>query len=428
MAGGPSIARSLDGVDPEPAGPPLRVLHCLYDVAGNAQGLAEAERELGLDSRCVVLRPGPLGFAVDEVLTGPGDGHARQEVARWRLLGRALAWADVVHLNFGRSIGPPWKGWGTTRRTAGTGPVAGLAGDLYLRATWLRDLPVLRAAGKAVFVTFQGDDARQGDVCRARYELSAAPYVEPGYYTPADDAAKRVAIGRFARYADGIFALNPDLLAVLPPGARFLPYASVDPRRWTARPVRADGGPPVVLHAPSHRGVKGTAMVLAALDELAARGVDFEFVLVEGVPHDRTVELYERADVLVDQLLVGWYGALAVELMALGRPVLCYLRPEDLAVLPEGMADELPVVPVTPTTLCDVLGAFLTVRRAELGPLGRRSRAFVERWHDPRAIAGQLEVEYRRAVAAHRPSPLTRALRVRSAQPLAPDAASGVQN
>jgi len=51
--------------------------------------------------------------------------------------------------------------------------------------------------------------------------------VEPGYYTPASDARKRWRIAQFATYADRIYALNPDLLHVLPAQAEFLPYANV---------------------------------------------------------------------------------------------------------------------------------------------------------------------------------------------------------
>ena len=58
------------------------------------------------------------------------------------------------------------------------------------------------------------------------------------HYNPMTDAWKPKAIAKSARYADRIYALNPDLLDVLPPQARFLPYANVDPREWT--PLSAD--------------------------------------------------------------------------------------------------------------------------------------------------------------------------------------------
>jgi hypothetical protein len=41
-------------------------------------------------------------------------------------------------------------------------------------------------------------------------------------------------------------------------------------------------------------------------------------------------------------LFAGWYGGLAVELMALGKPVLAYIREEDLSFVDPQMRYELP--------------------------------------------------------------------------------------
>ncbi len=58
-------------------------------------------------------------------------------------------------------------------------------------------------------------------------------------------------------------------------------------------------------------------------------GVRFEFTLVEGLHREEAKRLYERADLFVDQLILGWYGGVAVELMALGKPVIAHIRPGD---------------------------------------------------------------------------------------------------
>jgi len=149
-----------------------------------------------------------------------------------------------------------------------------------------------------------------------------------------------------------------------------------------------------VLHAPSHQGVKGTRFVVDAVNRLKAEGVRFEFVLIEGVPHDEAMRLYARADLLVDQLLTGWYGGLAVELMALGKPVLAYIRDGDTGFLPPAMRAALPMINAAPATVYSVLKEWLTRRRAELAALGGRSREFVETWHDPRNIAAGLKAIY----------------------------------
>lgn len=373
---------------------PIRVLHCPANMGGNVQGLVAAERRAGLESVAVAFESDAFGFPVDETLYPPGTGAVCRGVKRCGLLWRAIVQFDLVHFNFGRTICP-------------LRPAArGVAGDSSVRFGFTRfgqrllgmaDLPLLKRLGKGIVVTYQGDDARQGDYCRAHFAISPAGEVERGYYSPETDAQKRDCIALMARYADRIYAVNPDLLHVLPSRASFLAYTSVDPREWMPVDARMDGGrPPVVLHAPSHRGVKGTRFVLAALDRLRAEGVAFELALVESLSHAEARRLYERADLLVDQLLCGWYGGVAVELMALGKPVIAYIREEDLGYISADMRAELPVISASPETIYRVLKEWLTIRRHELAALGRRSRAFVERWHDPARIAADLKQEYER--------------------------------
>src|SRR5262249_47319453 len=137
------------------------------------------------------------------------------------------------------------------------GSPAAVAREALARAVGGLDLPVLKSAGKRIVVTYQGDDARQGDWSRAHFPISIAAEVDASYYTPAGDRARRRRIRQVARHADAIFALNPDLLHILPPNAEFLPYASVDLQAWM--PVtRAPNETPVVVHAPSDRDAKGT--------------------------------------------------------------------------------------------------------------------------------------------------------------------------
>ena len=123
--------------------------------------------------------------------------------------------------------------------------------------------------------------------------------------------------------------------------------------------------------------------------------IDFECVLGETLTPDQARRQYERADLLVDQLLAGWSGALAVELMALGKPVICYLREGDLRFLPAAMRADLPLIHAQPATIYDVLKQWLTAGRNDLAARGKQSRQYVERWHDPQKIAVRLAEAYR---------------------------------
>ena len=113
------------------------------------------------------------------------------------------------------------------------------------------------------------------------------------------------------------------------------------------------------------------------------------------MPHADAVRAYAQADILVDQLLVGWYGGIAVEFMALGKPVVCFVAEEWTdRYAPAGMMADLPIVRAGPESLAGVLRGSSSRPRAELAELGRCGRAFVERWHDPLQLAARLRDAY----------------------------------
>ena len=365
----------------------MRVLHCPHGIAGNPQQIARAEREIGLKSHSVVFKEHAFGYLADETLMTAGQSKFALEYHRWRLLARAIRDFDVIHFNFGSTLMPKLD-------VNSPLPFRSIY-NVYARLFHLRDLALLKRLGKVIAMTYQGTDARQSDYCRKHFEIHF--FDQTGYpnITKLSDETKRKDIAYVARYADYIYALNPDLLHVLPSKAQFLPYASVDLRDWQPVPMQNDLTKPlVVLHAPSNRSVKGTSYVIEAVQRLQSEGVLLELVLVENLPHDEARLAYERADLLIDQLLAGWYGGLAVELMALGKPVMCYLREGDLGFLPKQMYADLPIIRVTPMSLYDNLKLWATVRRSELSLLGQRSRFYVERWHDPIQIAARLKADY----------------------------------
>jgi glycosyltransferase involved in cell wall biosynthesis len=159
-------------------------------------------------------------------------------------------------------------------------------------------------------------------------------------------------------------------------------------REYTPSPA-AHRARPVVLHAPSSRRRKGTEHVIAACERL-----DVELDIVEGLRHDEARRHYERADIVVDQLNAGWYGIFALEAMALGKPVLGYLRPEPVQQTEREMGVEVPIVPVTKDTVRERI-AELAASPDERRRIGARSRAYVERIHDADKGADRLIAIYR---------------------------------
>jgi hypothetical protein len=368
----------------------LRILHCPDVVGGQAPSISRYERSFGHHSRVISYTDSVFGYPSDEVLWRIRSTHGQQEKQRWKLLARAVADYDVIHFNFGTPI-LDWDNY----LNAGPGKRMRLY-RLYNRINSLLELPLLRFVNKVIAVSYQGDDARQGDFCRRHFGISIANDVGDDYYNQESDLKKRDRIKRFSKHAHLIYALNPDLLHVLPARARFLPYGHIDLDQWSL-PHTPGRSRPLLLHAPSHRGAKGTRYILQAVERLKTAGLQFDFILVEGITQAEARKLYEQADIAVDQLLAGWYGGFAVEMMALGTPVICYIRQDDLRFIPETMRRSLPVIQAHPGTIESVLAEWLTKPASDRRHHGLTSRQFVEIWHDPKRIVQRLLQDYTRA-------------------------------
>jgi hypothetical protein len=159
------------------------------------------------------------------------------------------------------------------------------------------------------------------------------------------------------------------------------------------RPVYPDGSverPLRVVHAPNHRMFKGTRFLEKAVAELRADGAPIELVLVESTPNSHAIEIYRSADVIFDQCLVGFHGYFALEGMALGKPVMCFIRKPDQYLL---APDECPIINVHADTLKADLRR-LVANRSELCELGRRGRRYIEDHYTPEAFAGRLRRAY----------------------------------
>lgn len=149
------------------------------------------------------------------------------------------------------------------------------------------------------------------------------------------------------------------------------------------------------------RNIKSTHIYLPLIEQLKGEGFDLELMSFETVPN-RDLRYYQlQADIFVDMLTYGFFGATAREAMMLAKPVVCYLRPEWLesmrAEIPD-YVDELPIVNATPDTVRDVLIDLIThpEKRREIGA---RSREFAVKWHSSRRAARRFDAIYTRLLA-----------------------------
>ncbi|MFN8153654.1 MAG: hypothetical protein U0Y08_05110 [Bacteroidia bacterium] len=222
---------------------------------------------------------------------------------------------------------------------------------------------VYRLLGKRLVMHFVGSDVRNPQFLFWKNE-HLIPFLngERGVKKtlPWQDALIRDS----RKYADCILVSTPDLLENVP-GARYYPVV-IDLEKFDAEVGGVQAlaerktltGKFTILHAPSNDKVKGTAFIHEILDRISSRfGTDVDLITpgdnirktgkLYSVTRYELFELMQKSDILIDQMVIGWYGLQSLEGLLCGNTVLCYVE--------EGLEQYLyancPVVNVNALTL-----------------------------------------------------------------------------
>ncbi len=348
----------------------MRVFIGVSEIANLVNSYRAGFEQLGWETYTVVARSNPLypENRYDVVLLGP-DGSApaswtgraarslRARLRSCHCFLRGLRTCDLFIYNTGGSLLPA-----------------------YL------DYVLIRLLGKRLVVMFVGSEIRHWYAYQC--EMDALGRTET--VRPFIDAIRDQRYGSYRQMLRRIAAAERHAHLILSqPGHGQLqkrPYMRVnvalDLRRFRFNvPARET---PLILHAPSSRGIKGTEYVLPAVERLRAEGLRFEFRLIERIAHTQLCELLSESDIVVDELFSDTVGVLSTEAMATGNAVLTsYMR--DYARVPAGC----PVVNVDKDSVTDELRRVILdveVRRE----LARSGRRYVEQHHDAAKVAGQV--------------------------------------
>jgi len=141
---------------------------------------------------------------------------------------------------------------------------------------------------------------------------------------------------------------------------------------------------PLVLHAPSARGIKGTDRVLEVVEGLQREGVAFDFRLIERTPNRTVREALRHSDIVIDQLNSETIATLALEALAAGNVVLARYLPERVRIGPD-----CPVINVNGATLAARLREVVENRELRCR-LANEGRPYVERHHSHTLVAKQI--------------------------------------
>jgi hypothetical protein len=139
------------------------------------------------------------------------------------------------------------------------------------------------------------------------------------------------------------------------------------------------------------RNIKGSPFVVAAIERLRQEGHAVDYLFINDKPSNQMRFYQAQADIVVEQLIYGWWGSTGVECLALGKPVVCYVRPQwksfFLSVF--GEYKDLPIVEANTRTIYEVLKKLVVDREYRLRK-GRDSREFAESFFDPGSNARAL--------------------------------------
>ncbi|MFM1831712.1 MAG: hypothetical protein RLZZ461_28 [Planctomycetota bacterium] len=339
----------------------LRVLHGPLGQAGQPDALARALRRTGVVSASCTVAEQALGYHADLHLQIDRSGLPCFTAA----LRRIARDFDVIHLH-------------------GSG-LASSAANMPLNL----DLLHLRLLGARVIWHCRGTDSRLEPEFRRLHP-------DESLYDPAtfrgfakSDAYRRARVLLREAVCDEVLVVDEEMRSYVPDAE--IVHRAIDLDDWTYVGPAGDGdGRVVVLHAPSREIYKGTEPLESAIAKLKAEGLPIEYRRITGLPNAEARREYARADIVVDQLMIGWYGVLAVEAMALGKPVIAWIRP-DLERAAEG-------VPIHRAGIHDIADRLreLILDRDRRHRLGREARAYVERVHDSNVVAARLLEIYRR--------------------------------
>ena len=314
-----------------------------------AQGL----RALGVEATVLTFAGSYLNYPDDYCLHLPLESSVWKR--RWKLLRNFLNIVrkyNVIHFHFGGTLLPH-----------------------YL------DLPLLRLLNKKMVMNYWGSDVRLESIAKVHNPY----YSLMKDYHQNDDVIIRN-LKKVSRYVKVAVVVDHELYGYV---SLFFEWTVIIPQAIDTQKLHPlfpdpNNDVPLIVHAPSHKGIKGTEYVEQAISRLEKR-YQFRFLLLHQMTNQQVKEALKQADIVVDQLLLGVHGIFALEAMALGKPVLCYIRDDLVGEYPL----DLPIVNANPDTIESELEELLVNPQLRT-EIGKKSRRFVERHHDSRVVAQKL--------------------------------------
>jgi glycosyltransferase involved in cell wall biosynthesis len=155
---------------------------------------------------------------------------------------------------------------------------------------------------------------------------------------------------------------------------------------------------PLIVHMTTAPHCKGTFQVEAILDSLRGK-VNFRYERIEGKTREQALNLLCEADIYLDQfVLAEGLGVAALEAMALGKPVVSYVKPSLEYCWPPHVVN---FVNAPFEQLAEKV-QWLIEDHESRRRLGMASRDYVERFHNGKIVAKLIAEGYEQVLPMSR--------------------------
>lgn len=346
----------------------MRILIGVEEIANIGNTYTQAFRSLGHDASCIVWhRKLFYKDAIYDRVIFETDIHSKKH-----FLGPIYRWF-------------PYKIEATQeflRRLGETDVFIYLFASSYL--PYLLDYPILKLAGKKLVSVFCGDDIRYGNAvlhyAKARgYLDEISPYLETRSRELEDLFLKKLYRVRFSERWSDLIISSPEMGQLQKKGYMRLHIPLVLENYSFKVHGRAI---PKIIHAPSNRGVKGTDVIVQAVEELKEEGMKFEFSLLENVPNEKVKEKLTESDIVVSQLYGDVFSTFSEEGMATGNAVIGRF-------VPDSVPGDPPAINATRFTVKDRIREMIVDIEGRI-QLSYAARAYAEKYFDHLIVAQQM--------------------------------------
>lgn len=216
-----------------------------------------------------------------------------------------------------------------------------IAGETILTRKLRRfELFIYKLLGKRVVMQFVGSDIRSEQFIYWK-DKNIRAFLEGNVQFERNLPWQKKLIRDAEKYADAILVSTPDMKPFVKNAIYYPALIDLEKFMREAQPgiptFHGQDEEIVILHAPSNTAIKGTSHIHEVLKKLQQKSPYKIKLLLPGesimgtakkyaVTRYDLFKLFKEADIIIDQVIIGWYGLQSIEALLMGKEVISYVE------------------------------------------------------------------------------------------------------